>query len=405
MLRERDIVCFSSDWSGDPTSKKHIMSRLARGNRVLWIDSIGCRRPRATASDARRIVQKLAAFGRGCRPVAENVWALSPPALPFHASPAAQRANRLLLASRIRLAMRRLGMHDVLSWSFVPSSAVVAGALRERLLIYHCVDEYSEFTGVDAPALLRLEARLAGRADVVFVTAERLLKSKRVFNRNTFLVRHGVDVDHFGRALDPETAIPPDLLSGPGPVVGFFGLVADWVDLELVAHLARRRPDWQVVLIGPVVTSVAPLAGLANVRLLGRRPYAELPSYCKGFDAAILPFRINELTLAVNPLKLREYLAAGLPVVATPLPEVERYRGAVALASDRDAFLAAVEAAVAPENRGPRASRVEAVRDESWDAKTEELSAIVQRFLAASESRGARRPARSLVRPPAGELT
>src|SRR5206468_9422728 len=132
-------------------------------------------------------------------------------------------------------------------------------------------------------------------------------------------VRHGVDVDHFSRALDPSTEVPAEMRGLPGPVIGFFGLLADWVDVPLVAALAASRPEWSFVLVGKAASDVGALQRLPNVRLLGRKPYAELPRYCKGFDAAVLPFKVNTLTLRANPLKIREYLAAGLPVVATPL--------------------------------------------------------------------------------------
>jgi hypothetical protein len=175
-------------------------------------------------------------------------------------------------------------------------------------------------------------------------------------------------------------------------VIGFFGLIADWVDLDLVAHLARARPEWRLVLIGKADCDLAPLAGLANVSVLGWRSYDALPAYCRGFDAAILPFRINELTLAANPLKLREYLAAGLPVVSTAIPEAERLAPLVRVGRTADEFLAEVEAALAPGERGPRPHRAAAMARESWDHKTEELSGVVTSFLDEA-SRRARQPA------------
>jgi glycosyltransferase involved in cell wall biosynthesis len=381
MLRDRDIICFSTDWSGDPTSKRHIMCRLARDNRVLWVDSIGYRSPRPSARDARRFARKAAVIARGCRPVSRNLWALSPPVVPWHSSAAIRDLNRRLLRTSLRRALSRLEMRDVISWSFLPSSEVVTGELGERLIVYHCVDEFSQFTGVDARSLSELEARLARRADVVFVSADRLYASKRRLNANTHLVRHGVDVEHFGRALAPGTEVPADLPRGAGPVIGFFGLVADWVDLELVRHLALRRPGWQLVLIGPVETDTSAIAELGNVHLLGRRDYLDLPRYCKGFDVAVLPFRINELTLAANPLKLREYLAAGLPVVATPVPEAERLGPAVRVARDHDEFLVRLDELLAGGATGPRWEIARTMAGESWDARTAELSRIVARCL------------------------
>src|SRR5262249_55425523 len=138
------------------------------------------------------------------------------------------------------------------------------------------------------------------------------------------LITHGVDVAHFRQACDPDTPIPADISALAKPIVGFFGLIEDWVDLRLIRFLAQTRPAWSFVLVGKAVADTAALQGLPNVHLLGRKDYRELPGYCKAFDAALLPFVINELTLAANPLKLREYLAAGLPVIASAIPEAER---------------------------------------------------------------------------------
>lgn len=376
-LEGRDIVCFGNDWDSDPTSKKHIMRRLARANRVLWVNSIGCRNPTLSGRDLRRMARKARDSWRGCRQVEKNVWVLSPLAVPFHGSAAARWLNRRLLVATLRRAARRLGMRDLITWSFVPTSAGVAGGLGERLVVYHCVDEFSRFTGVDALALSALEAELAARADLVFVSAERLLEVKRRHNPKTFLVRHGVEVEHFGRALAPETAVPAELAGAARPVVGFFGLLADWIDYELVRDLALARPDWTVALIGAEEADLGALAGLSNVLRLGRRTYQQLPDYCRGFDVGILPFRINELTLASNPLKLREYLAAGLPVVSTAVPEAERLAPWVRIASDGAGFVAAIEELLAGGRRGPRPEPAESVADDSWDRKTEELEAIV----------------------------
>jgi glycosyltransferase involved in cell wall biosynthesis len=396
MLRGHDIVCFANDWQSDPTSKKHILSRLARHNRVLWVNSIGCRTPRVSGRDLRRFARKGRELLRGVEPAAPNLWTLSPLAIPFHGARAARALNRLLLAAHVRHAARRLGFRDFITWTFVPSSAPVAGRLGERLLVYHCVDEFAQFSGVDTAAMLALEEDLARRADLVLVTAARLLDAKRRHNPHTHLVRHGVDVELFGRALDADLASAADLAGAPRPVLGFFGLLADWVDVDLLTRLARARPHWTFAFVGPVETDVAALAALPNVRLLGRRRYEELPAYCKGFDAALLPFRINELTLAANPLKLREYLAAGLPVVSSRLPEVEALGAAALVAASDEEWLACCERALA-EGAGPRRERAAAMRDESWDAKVEEMSALVERRLAECGTAVPRRSAELLA--------
>jgi glycosyltransferase involved in cell wall biosynthesis len=160
-------------------------------------------------------------------------------------------------------------------------------------------------------------------------------------------------------------------------VIGFFGLIADWVDLEIIRYLAASRPEWSFLLIGEVQTDVSALREMPNVHLLGRRSYQSLPAYCKAFDVAILPFVVNELTLAANPLKVREYLAAGLPVVATPLPEIVRLNCLLRTAGTQEEFLHQIEAFLNEGRRGPNIEVSRLMEPESWDEKVEELSRII----------------------------
>jgi glycosyltransferase involved in cell wall biosynthesis len=279
-------------------------------------------------------------------------------------------------------AEARLSAADQLG--FNPTAAVIAGTLGEEQLIYHCVDEYSAFSGVTPRAVLELEEQLLKKADLVIVSAEPLRETKSRLHPHTVLVRHGVDFAHFRRALDPATKIPPEIADLPRPVIGFFGLIADWVDVDLMAAVARRYPQGSLVVLGKATTDVSPLAALPNVHLLGRKPYADLPAYCKGFDVALNPFRISELTLNANPLKVREYLAAGLPVVSTDIPEVA-VLGACRIARDADHFLAEVEAALV--RPGPQHEISEQVRGESWEARLAEI----EEHLAAAMRRGGQR--------------
>lgn len=369
-LRGRDILCFSHDWTGDPLSKTHLMRLLARRNRILWVNSIGFRTPTASKADLGRAVKKLAAAATPIREVEPNLFVLNPLAVPAYGRRAIRTFNQRLLALQVRRAMRKLGFQRPINWVFNPAAAIIAGQLGESILIYHCVDEYSAFTGVAAEALLEMEAKLLQQSDLVVVSADRLLASKARKNPNTCLVRHGVDYEHFRKALLPETEVPAEIAALPRPVIGFFGLIADWVDVELMAETARRFSGGSLVLLGKTTTDVSQLQKLPNVHLLGRKSYAELPAYSKGFDVALMPFRINELTLNANPLKVREYLAAGLPVVSTAIPEVE-VLGQCRIAADADGFEQEIRSALA--DPGPSAERSERIRHESWEAKLFEI--------------------------------
>jgi len=376
MIEGHDIICFSNDWDSDPLSKKHIMSRLAKNNRVLWINSIGNRRPTASARDVKRVIKKLKDFTRGHRQVGERIFVYSPIAVPLHSSAVARWLNRKALRWSVKRVARRLGFSNPVTWTFEPASAEVAGSLGEGAVVYHCVDEFSEFTGTDKAALLELERKLMAKSDCVIVSSDRLYDRKRTHNPNTFLVTHGVDVAHFRKACDPKTEVPPEMKAIRKPIIGFFGLIADWVDLELVRFLAESRPEWSFVLIGKSTTDTRVVDGIPNIHLLGPKPYQDLPSYAKAFDAAILPFVINELTLAANPLKLREYVAAGLPVVSAAIPEAEKLRSVLRIGKDKASFLAQLQEIVDSGKTGPQLSISQEMDVESWDEKVEQLSRI-----------------------------
>lgn len=365
------MLCFSHDWSGDPLSKTHLMRLLAKDNRILWVNSIGYRAPSASGRDLKRAIAKLKAAAEPVREVERNIFVLNPLAIPAYGLRWMQAVNRQLLRLQVRAATRRLGFERPINWVFNPAAAVVAGALGEDVLVYYCVDEYTAFSGVAQRSLVELERSLLRRADLVIVSADRLLRSKQRENPHTYLVRHGVNLRHFRSALDPKTTIPDDIAKLPRPILGYFGLMADdWFDAELVMRIAKRFSSGSVVLLGKVTMDLSKLTALPNVHVLGQKPYEELPRYCKGFDVGVLPFPISEVTLNANPLKVREYLAAGLPVVSTAIPEVE-VLNVCRIGRDAEGFVREIEAALA--DPGPSAKRSESMSGESWEAKLDEI--------------------------------
>jgi glycosyltransferase involved in cell wall biosynthesis len=378
-LRGRDLLCFSHDWSGDPLSKTHLMRLMARDNRVLWVNSIGYRTPAVSTADVSRAFKKLAAAAGPMREVEPNLFVLNPLAIPAYGNPRIRAFNRGFLRWQVKRAMRQLRFERAINWVFNPAASVIAGELGEETVIYYCVDEYTQFTGVASHSLAELETQLMRRSDFVIVSADRLFQSKAPFNPRTVMVRHGVDFSHFRRALDETTVVPEEIARLPRPIIGFFGLIADWVDVELMGRVAERFPSGSLVVLGKATTDVSVLERLPNVHLPGRKPYSELPAFCKGFDVALMPFRINELTLNANPLKVREYLAAGLPVVSTAIPEVE-VLGWCRIGRDPESFLSEIEQALL--DPGPGARRSEAVRGESWEARLDEIRQHVATFAA-----------------------
>ena len=379
MIADRNIICIASNWFYDPTSKHQVMKVLSERNHVLWVNYHGSRRVTATAADAKTAAKRLGQVLAGPQRVAPTITVLTPMVLPLPGSAWAERLNRRLLVGQIRRALRGLTRRPVQVWSFAPDVAYLAGRFDEERFVYYCVDEFAQFVGYSPETTQRLERELIDRADLVITTSRRLQNAKRQYHPQTHLVTHGVDYEHFARAADPDLAVPADVADLPGPILGFFGLIQEWVDLDLLAEVARRRPDWSIVLIGELqVEGAPPRVETGNLHFLGRRAYDDLPAYCRAFDVGLIPFRVNELTLNVNPIKLREYLAAGLPVVSTPLPEVVACKPLVEVAQDVETFIEACERAIGSNTPEQAARRQAAMRQETWRAKVEHLSELIE---------------------------
>jgi glycosyltransferase involved in cell wall biosynthesis len=263
-------------------------------------------------------------------------------------------------------------------WVILPSAAPILRHLDAEKVIYYCVDDWSEFTFLHAGAMREMERQVIEQSDLVFTTAQALYESKSAIHPGTHLIPHGVDGQHFAQARSADLEVAPELRDLPRPVVGFWGALHDWIDLDLIRYVAEHRPAWSLALVGDAETDVGDLAKLPNVHLVGRRPYASLPAFAKGFDAAIMPFKINRLTESVNPIKLREYLAAGLPVVSTPLPEARAYGDLVRIASTPEAFVRELDRAIAEDGEAAVRRRIEAVSGDTWEARVERMSELVE---------------------------
>ena len=377
----QNVICFAKDWDENPTSNNHVMRLLARNNRVLWLNSIATRTPNLRdGRDITKIFRKLGSLFRGATHIADGLWVYTPVVLPFPHSRLATRINTWILRAALAFMRRRLGLSGAFQlWVFIPTAARYVGKLGESLVVYYVTDEYSKFSYVDGVEVAENDRALCGKADVIFATAQSLVDRRLAQNPNTYLSRHGVDHALFATALDETTQVPADLAALPGPVLGYYGAIQDWLDFELIEFLARRHPEWSIAMIGPTLTDVSRLSRLPNVHFLGRKPHGELPAYCKGLAVGLIPHKVNELTLNMNPIKLREYLSAGLAVVSVALPEVEAYGQQCVIARDYDEFERGIIAALRDDSPEARRRRSDAMKSETWERRVAEIGARVMR--------------------------
>lgn len=375
-----NIICFAKDFSEVPTSNNHVMMELARNNRVLWLNSLAMRSPSlGSGRDLKKVVRKLRSAFRGVRKVKDNFFVYTPIVLPFPHSRFARAINAQMLRLMLAWLRLRLGMRRFQLWTFLPTTADYIGKLGESLVVYYCVDEWSKFTDLDGPRIARQEREVCRRADIVFTAADSLAEARRPLNAETHLSRHGVDHAKFAAALNEHLSVPADIAALPKPVLGFYGTISDWIDFELIAHLARSHPEWSIALIGDVRTDVSILADLTNVHLLPRKSHDDLPGCCKGFTVGIIPYLAGERLAHVNPIKLREYLSAGLPVVSTDCPEVRVMRDLVHISMDAEQFEKDVIAALGETSREESLARSDAMRGETWEARVRTVGELVMK--------------------------
>lgn len=380
VIEGRLIVCIGSAWDYDPTSKHHLMRILSRRNRVLWVNYHASRKPRLNRADAGASLRTLRRVFRGVEEVTPTFSQLTPMVIPGASRALWQGVHERMLVAQIRRAVRGIdpdGVMPVQVWSFAPDVPFLVGALNEECFLYYCVDEFRLFEDFDGPRIARLERELLDRATLVVSSSRALHDSKRTVRPDAVHVPHGVDYDHFAACWRWALPEPDDIADLNGPRFGYFGLIQHWVDIEFLAKVASLRPGYSFVMIGDARADVAPLRRLSNVRLLGRRPHETLPAYCGAFDAGMLLFKRNDMTRHVNPIKLHEYLAAGLRVVSTPLPEAGRFPGAVSIADTPERFAEVCDGIARSDGARLRPSISALVENETWTSRVELLSSLV----------------------------
>lgn len=385
-MNSKDIVLLSTaDWDNPFwTNKQHVAVELARsGHRILYIDSLGLRRPSASARDLYRIGRRLLKAVRPPREVRENLWVWSPIVLPWHSNALVRRINRALLGAGLWTWLKVLGLNRQWLWTYNPLTTEFFELDTFEFSIYHCVDEIKAQPGMPVETLETAERKLAQSVDIIFTTSPRLTETRRAWNPNTHYLPNVADYRHFSAALAPETSVPPDMEAIPNPRIGFIGAISGYkIDFRLIRQIAEARPNWSIVLIGEVGegdpwTNSSLLQGLPNLHLLGPRSYADLPAYLKGIDIALLPNHVNEYTDAMFPMKFFEYLAAGRPVVSVDLKAIREFSEVVSIADTPEGFIRAIEDVLAGECPALE-RRLEVAREYTYEARTRRMLSLVE---------------------------
>ncbi len=372
--RQDLIICLSHlRWDFVFQRPQHLLTRAARDREVVFVEEPVC--------GAETTTPRL-----DLRHTPEGVT-VTVPRLPAGLDAETIIAMQRMLLSELHV-MRDGAQRRVIAWFYTPMALEFADGLRADLVVYDCMDELSLFRGAP-PRLVTLERELLARADLVFTGGRSLFEAKRGRHGNVHCFPSSIDAAHFRSARQPAMD-PPELAGIPRPRIGFFGVIDERMDLALVDALAAARPDWSLVMVGPVVKiDAATLPRRANIHWLGGRRYDALPCILGRWDAGFMPFARNESTRFISPTKTPEFLAAGLPVVSTPITDVVRDwgpqgAGLVAIAEDAEGFVRAIEAVPRAADRTAWLAQVDAaLAGQSWDRTWEAMASLIEDALPA----------------------
>ncbi len=396
-MRNETILCVATRaWDSLWRDSQQIMSRIAADNRVLYFEP-GRNPDRALGPELWRNLPNFLALR--AREVRHNLTVIpTPSCLPMarkslpHSvlqvtTPWAIKVNAQILIRHIRRAMSTFDVRSPILWLYEPRQLDLVGKFGEKLVCYYNYDDFPEFAHNKRirHLLRRLDNDLVRKSDVVFTTSRGQWQRSKELNPATHLIPNGVDFDLFHRALDPGTVTAPDIAPLRRPIIGYVGWLGYQIDVDLLLFVAEACPDCTLVLVGPDClaedTRRRRLHSLPNVRFLGQKQIQDLPSYLKAVDVALVPYVIGDHTLTVYPLKLHEYLAAGRPIVATALPELQPFREVVRVADTYADLVQQIRVAVEGDSPEAIAARVAVARENTWDRRVAEIHRVLDAHL------------------------
>jgi glycosyltransferase involved in cell wall biosynthesis len=369
MLSQSPILVFSDDWGRHPSSCQHLISHILPHRRVIWVDTIGTRPPRWDWHTAKRIAEKTKQWF-SAREGREHPIVLSPFMWPSFRGRFARSSNRRLLLRAIKPILRTLREPPIVVTT-LPVVADLVGAFPANRWVYYCVDDYSQWPGYDGATLASLERELIPKVDDVIAVSDTLVSHLGRMGKAARLLTHGVDLEHWRSSGEANT--PPELAGLAPPFVIFWGVIDRRMDLEYVRHLNESLTSGTMVLFGPQDQPHLELFQLPRVAVRPALPFARLPAVAAAADCLIMPYADLPVTRAIQPLKLKEYLATGKPAVVRDLPATREWADACDVCDTAEAFVVAVQRAIKiglPESQKVARQRLAA---ESWAAKAKQF--------------------------------
>ncbi len=370
--KEKDIsfLVFSDDWGEHPSSCQHIFRYLVRYYPVIWINTIGMRLPSLSRRDIKKAFKKLkrmfftASKGRASLELPANLSVLQPFMFPYNKG-ILRKFNRFSVVRSVKAELKRRAIKSPILVTTVPNACDYIGNFDEKCVVYYCVDDFANWPGHNRNLILQMEDKLINKANIFVATSEELYSKLSRFSESVHFLPHGVDLEKFNKASPSNT-----FLNLPKPNVGYIGLIDERLDWKLLNFLAQSLKDINFIFIGKLEVNIKNIS--PNMFFISSIPYEKVPLALKSFDVLILPYRVNDFTQTLNPLKLKEYLASGRPIVGSPLKEIEKWKPFVKIARNPKEWIRSLKEAFI-EDRSfllPKLYHLLAKEDWSVKAKT-----------------------------------
>jgi glycosyltransferase involved in cell wall biosynthesis len=383
------FIVFSDDFGVHPSSCQHLFRFISKEHSVVWVNTIGMRNPNMSVRDIRKAYLKMGSMLRPSRSEPQDrrnhkIIVCQPLMLPYGNLPWVRKVNRGLVLTAVRNILEKYGLSNGVTVATVPNACDYAGRLGEKRVIYYCVDDFSEWPGIRKDVAEKMERALIATADAFIATSRKLHTRLGEYGKPNYLLPHGVDLRLFSSEPENENHC---LRKIPKPRVGYFGLFDERSDEKLIAGVASRLKEWSFVFTGPIAVRSSLLGELQNVFFTGRVPYGELPTVVKGLDVLCIPYKMNLLTDAITPLKLKEYLATGRPIVSTPIPEVKTWADYVITASSVDEWERALRYSLGASIPERQQVLGKILANEDWSVKAETFLEICRNGMKIESSR------------------
>lgn len=373
-VREPSFLVFSDDWGEHPSSCQHIFKHIAKDYPVLWVNTVGMRSPRLTWYDTRKALIKGGKMLFGTKqsvnrtPKELKLRVYQPPMVPFPKLPGSRTINKNIVVTGVKRYLAKMCYEQLVLVTTVPNACDYIGCFGEEKAVYYCVDDFTEWPGFEHDLVRKMEEELIAKCDRFVATSSILYDRLKKTGKPTTLLTHGVDVEMFSNLPEKEHPLLRDI---PKPRVGYYGLFDERTDQELLLKLAYALTDVSFVITGKVESCLEALKDAQNIFFTGSVSYENIPLVAKGFDICMLPYKINDLTTAVSPLKLKEYIATGKPVICTPIREAQKFSEYIWTAQGVTEWVRNIRKILRNKNENIRGvCNADIIRNESWENKT-----------------------------------